>query len=163
MNFFFWLDSREYKVSLKERAKGDFEVTVGDRRSRVLVDSPCPDELLLNIDGKVYNVIVGSNTLSHSVFINGRHFQVEKRSALKILQDAKGRPRKREIKISMPGRVVAVLAAEGESVREGQAVLVVEAMKMQNEMKAPQDGRVTGVYFKAGEYVEAGAILFTIE
>jgi biotin carboxyl carrier protein len=163
VNLYFWLEAKEYKVGLRELARGDFEVTLGDGRYRVLVESPCLDELLLNIDGKIYNVIVSSNTLSHSVFVNGRNFKVEKRSALRILKGVKGRPRRREIKISMPGRVVAVLAAEGETVREGQAVLVVEAMKMQNEMKAPQAGRVTRVYFGAGEYVEAGAVLFTIE
>jgi biotin carboxyl carrier protein len=62
----------------------------------------------------------------------------------------------------MPGRVVQVLAAVGDEVKEGQPILVLEAMKMQNEIKAPQAGRLTRVRFRAGDYVEAGSILFTV-
>ena len=164
MNRFFWLESKDYKVGLRESAEGEFEVTVGDECHRVLVESPGQDELLLNVDGKIYNVIVSSDALSHSVYINGRLFKVEKRSALKILkEEERGRPKRRDVKISMPGRVVAVLAAQGDSVREGQPVLVVEAMKMQNELKSPQAGRVSRINYQAGEYVDAGAVLFTVE
>jgi biotin carboxyl carrier protein len=63
----------------------------------------------------------------------------------------------------MPGRGVDVLASQGDTVREGQPVLVVEAMKMQNEMKSPQAGRLSRICFKPGEYVDAGAVLFTVE
>lgn len=163
MNLFFWLESKEYKVSLQERSKSDFEVTVGSGRYRVLVESLGQDELLLNIDGKIYNVIVSSNTVSHSVYVNGRHFKIDKRSALNILKEERGRSKRRDVKISMSGRVVEVLAAQGDPVREGQAVLVVEAMKMQNEMKSPQAGRVSRICVKAGEHVDAGAVLFTVE
>jgi biotin carboxyl carrier protein len=163
MNFVFWLGPKEYKISLGEKDRNEFKVTVGGRSFEVRAEFPGQDELLLNIEGKVYNVIVSRNTLSHSVFVNGRQFKIEKRSALKILKEDKGRLKRREIKISMPGRVVQVLAAEGDSVQEGQAVLVIEAMKMQNEMKSPQAGRVTRIHFQPGDYVEAGSILFTVE
>ena len=163
MNYVFWLDLKEYRVSLCQLDKGDFEVTVGDRAHRVLVESPRADELLLNIDGQVRNVVVTSNDLAHSVLLNGRRFAIEKRSSQSVPREPKASRRRRDVKSSMPGRVVAVLAAEGDSVREGQAVLVVEAMKMQNEMKAPAAGQVVRIGFKAGEYVEAGATLFVIE
>jgi biotin carboxyl carrier protein len=163
MNLSFWLESKEFKVGLQKRSKSDFEVTVGGGRYRVLVESPCQDELLLNIDGKIYNVIVSSNTVSHSVYVNGRHFKIEKRSALNILKEERGRSKRRDVKTSMPGRVVEVLAGLGDPVREGQAVLVVEAMKMQNEMKSPQAGRVSRICVKAGEHVDTGAVLFTVE
>jgi biotin carboxyl carrier protein len=52
---------------------------------------------------------------------------------------------------------------EGEKVREGQAVLVLEAMKMQNEIKSPQSGTITRIVPKAGDSVEAGSLLFTVE
>ena len=163
MNHSFWLESKEYRVGLRELAKGEFEVTVGGAGHRVLVESPCRGELLLNIDGRVYNVIVSSDTISQSVHINGRQFRFEKRSVLNMLKEERIRPGKREVKISMPGRVVAVLAAPGDEVREGQPVLVVEAMKMQNELKSPQAGRLSRIGYRAGEYVEAGAVLFTVE
>ncbi len=163
MRHLFWLESKEYTVDLRPAGKGEFDVTVGNARHRVLVETPCPGELLLNIDGRIYNVIVNSNTFSHSVYVNGRQFRFEKRSALKVLKEERGPLRRRDVKISMPGRVIEVLASPGDTVREGQPVLVVEAMKMQNEMKSPQAGRLSHVFFEPGDYVEAGAVLFTVE
>jgi biotin carboxyl carrier protein len=63
----------------------------------------------------------------------------------------------------MPGRIVRILAAEGEEIQEGQALLVLEAMKMQNEIKSPQAGRLTYFRLKPGDHVETGALLFSVE
>ena len=163
MNFSFWLGQREFKVNLEEKARSIFRVAVDERCFDVSVEFIGRDELLLNIDGKIFNLTVNSNSLSHSVFVNGRLFRIEKRSALKILKEERGKPKKKDIKITMPGRVVEILAAEGNDVEEGQAVLVLEAMKMQNEIKSPQVGRIIRMNFKAGDYVEAGSILFSVE
>jgi biotin carboxyl carrier protein len=163
MNFSFWLRQKEFKVNVEEKARSIFRAAVDERCFDVGVEFIGPDELLLNIDGKIFNVTVNSNSLSHSVFVNGRLFRIEKRSALKILKEEKGRPKKKDIKITMPGRVVQILAAEGDDVEEGQAVLVLEAMKMQNEIKSPQVGRIIRMNFKAGDYVESGSTLFSVE
>jgi biotin carboxyl carrier protein len=163
MNFQFWLGQREFKVGFEEKGKNVFQARVGDKSYAVSVEFIGRDELLLNVDGRVFNIIVNSNTVSHSVIVNGRNFQVEKRSAVGILREDKGRARKKDVKITMPGRIVQVLAAAGDSVKEGQPVLVLEAMKMQNEIKSPRPGRISRIHFSAGDYVEAGSILFSVE
>jgi biotin carboxyl carrier protein len=63
----------------------------------------------------------------------------------------------------MPGRVVRVLVAPGDEVAARQGVVVVEAMKMENELRAPRGGRVKDVTVSAGTSVEAGRILVVIE
>ena len=63
----------------------------------------------------------------------------------------------------MPGKIVRVLVAQGERVESGQGIVVVEAMKMQNEMKAHRGGRIAAIPVREGETVPAGAILATIE
>jgi biotin carboxyl carrier protein len=63
----------------------------------------------------------------------------------------------------MPGKVVRVLAAVGDSVEAGQGILVVEAMKMQNELKAPRAGRVVSVSAKEGDTVAAGEVMAEVE
>ena len=63
----------------------------------------------------------------------------------------------------MPGRVVAVLAAEGDAVRAGQGVVVLEAMKMQNEIQAEHDGTIKRICVAAGQAVEGGDLLFELE
>ena len=63
----------------------------------------------------------------------------------------------------MPGKIVRVLVTVGDEVVAGQGIVVVEAMKMQNELKAPRNGRVTAVEVGENDSVNAGAILATIE
>ena len=63
----------------------------------------------------------------------------------------------------MPGRVVVVRAGPGESVVAGQELLVIEAMKMELALKAPRDGVVASVDAAAGDFVEADAVLLTLE
>jgi biotin carboxyl carrier protein len=62
----------------------------------------------------------------------------------------------------MPGKVVRVLAAVGDRVEARQAVVVIEAMKMENELRAPREGAVLEVFAKEGSSVDAGAPLLTI-
>ena len=63
----------------------------------------------------------------------------------------------------MPGKVVRVLVRPGETVEEGQGLVVVEAMKMENELKSPKTGRVGEVFAREGSAVEANAKLLTVE
>lgn len=63
----------------------------------------------------------------------------------------------------MPGKVIRVLVKAGDEVKEGQGVVVVEAMKMENELKAPKDGVVTEVLTAEGATVDTGTLLVAIE
>jgi biotin carboxyl carrier protein len=69
----------------------------------------------------------------------------------------------RKIASPMPGRVVSIPVAVGDSVEEGQPVVVVEAMKMANELRSPVAGRVKSIHAKPGDKVEAGAALVVVE
>ena len=67
------------------------------------------------------------------------------------------------LKSSMPGRVVKVLVSEGDIVTRGQPVLVLEAMKMENELKAPMDGQVAHLFVADGDAVDTGAKLLELK
>jgi biotin carboxyl carrier protein len=67
------------------------------------------------------------------------------------------------IKAPMPGRVVRVLVAVGDQVTANQAVVVVEAMKMENELRTPRDGVVKEVLVTPGAAVESGAVLIVVD
>ncbi len=67
-----------------------------------------------------------------------------------------------EIKSVMPGVVVELLVAEGDEVEEGQALLILEAMKMQNEIRAPHAGRVERIHVQQGVAVNSGAKLVAL-
>jgi len=164
MNFSFWLDDKEFRINLEEKGKNDIQVSLGQRKYHVAVELLSDDEVLLNIDGKIYYIIINSNSSSsYSVYINGKFFQVKRKSAWQMLGKKGEKAKKRDIKTSMPGKVVKVLMKEGEKVKEGQAILVLEAMKMQNEIKSPQSGIITRINHKVGDSVEAGTILYSVE
>ena len=63
----------------------------------------------------------------------------------------------------MPGKVVRVLVKPGEAVKPRQVLVVVEAMKMENELRAARDGTVAGVFVSEGQSVEAGTALVTVK
>lgn len=71
--------------------------------------------------------------------------------------------RERELRAPMPGRVVKIFVTEGETVAPGQAVAIVEAMKMENEVRSLKGGVVAKVHSAAGATVEANAILVSFE
>ena len=68
-----------------------------------------------------------------------------------------------EIRAVMPGKVTAVLKAVGDEVEAGAGLLVIEAMKMENEIPAPRAGRIASFLKGPGEAVEAGALLAVLE
>jgi biotin carboxyl carrier protein len=97
--------------------------------------------------------------------VNGRTLRVEvvdPRDRRSTHEGAANRG-SQQVRAPMPGKVVRVLAAVGDVVEEGRGLVVVEAMKMQNEMKSPQAGRVTEVRARAGAAVTAGEVLVVIE
>lgn len=68
----------------------------------------------------------------------------------------------RGVRAQMPGKILRVNVKEGATVEKGQSIIVMEAMKMENEIKAPQAGRVQGLKISEGQAVETGAELCTI-
>ncbi|MCK4932127.1 MAG: hypothetical protein KAT01_08170 [Candidatus Aminicenantes bacterium] len=163
MNLSFWLNNREYKLSIKERQKNDILVDLNGKTYEVAVEFLNSDEILLIIDGKIYNAIICASNSSFRVCVNGQSFDIEKKSVSQILEGRHNQRQKRDVKTSMPGKIVKVLMTEGDDAEEGQAVLILEAMKMQNEIKSPQKGKVTKIIPKAGDSVETGTLLFSVE
>jgi len=128
-----------------------------------------------NIDHKSYDVDIEhtgdlSNTLDGrmAVRVRGRVVEMEmldeRRKKMKdASQSHLAGGGAGVIESPMPGKVLKFLVAEGDAVTEGQGVVVVEAMKMENELKASIDGVVTSLKVGEGDTVDAGAILATIE
>ena len=67
-----------------------------------------------------------------------------------------------KVNAPMPGKILAVKATVGQAVKKGDAIMVLEAMKMENDIVAPQDGTVASLNAAVGDSVEAGAVLATL-
>ncbi len=120
---------------------------------------------------------VGIGETSHVVRLGARgagvHAQVGGHDQILEVLDERQRKRhqaagageagQKVIRSPMPGKIVKVLVAEGETVAAGQGVIIVEAMKMENELRAPGPGIVKSIRVKAGETVEGNAELVVID
>ena len=67
-----------------------------------------------------------------------------------------------KVNAPMPGKILGIKANAGQAVKKGQVLLILEAMKMENEIVAPQDGTVASINVSVGEQVEAGAVIATL-
>lgn len=116
-------------------------------------------------DGKSFQVRIAPERAGFSVEVMGRRFTTEVRDP----RNAKRRSEsvvsggRQTVSASMPGKVIRVLVEPDQEIEAGEGLIVVEAMKMQNEMKAGRPGRVMQVHAKNGDTVAAGDVLITIE
>jgi biotin carboxyl carrier protein len=139
------------------------EWIAGGRRASVLEVEPGIYSVLL--DNRSFEARVERTEEGLAVHIRGRRFVLEVSDPRRLSRASAGPLREGRQKVAspMPGKVVRVLAAQGDLVEAGQGLLVVEAMKMQNEMKAPKAGRVATLSAREGATVAAGEVLAVIE
>lgn len=141
---------------------------VGDREYLIEASEPEPNIYLLKNNGTITEAFVenGDSPLSHRVTIGTHQFEATVIDP-KRLRGVKGNDEhaagRAELKTAMPGKIVRILVSEGDTVQKGDGVIVVEAMKMQNEMKAPKDGVVSEIKVAESDTVSAGDILVVIE
>jgi biotin carboxyl carrier protein len=171
MTFAVQINGRSRAVSIERAPQGRFRVTVDGRAQEVdavrigtwglslLLDGAhavsrdvqvapvgAAGELLIRLDGRTIPAVVNGNRTGHAAAEPGSQAHGEQ-----------------SVVAPMPGRVVRVLVAPGDSVTARQGVIVIEAMKMENELRAPKPGRVKDVAVEAGASVEAGRVLVVIE
>jgi biotin carboxyl carrier protein len=139
-----------YRVRIGERwLEADF-VSVGSYVKSLRLD-----------DGTQLNLVHHREGSTHEISLGGSTVKVD------IIDPLAAKRRRRDdemggggvVKALMPGRVVRVLVAKGDTVRKGAGLLILEAMKMENEIQAPTDGTVDELFVEPGQTVEAGAEL----
>ena len=125
---------------------------------------------MVRIGSEVFRVVVEKREGRgrYSLWVDGYRFEVEaldeRRRALRDLSGANAGPTgPAPIVAPMPGLIVRVNVAVGDTVEAGQGVVVMEAMKMENELRATAAGRVRSVEVGAGTAVEKGALLVSLE
>ena len=149
-----------------QRQDGIHVVQMDGRSIEVDICEPAPGVLSLLMDGRSYRCVRTVFADEETIAVGARQHRVaviDPRS----LRSQRKRPGAGngtlQIKSSMPGRVARVLVAPGETVVAHQGVVVVEAMKMQNELKAARDGRIVEVRVAAGDKVMSGQVLAVLE
>jgi biotin carboxyl carrier protein len=117
------------------------------------------------VNGRSYEARVEPAEGGVAVFIDGHRFEIEVRDPRRWSRPAARRELTGRLNVlaPMPGKIVRLLVAAGDTVSAGQGLLVVEAMKMQNEVKSPKTGLVVALAAREGASAAAGDILAIIE
>ncbi|MGX5174136.1 acetyl/propionyl/methylcrotonyl-CoA carboxylase subunit alpha [Aliikangiella sp. IMCC44653] len=141
--FIFEIENNEYRVS-----------------GNLSFDEQAQAKLHLNINGHQHVLNIAENANRMVIFKNAKNWEIEivDHSQVELGQDSQA-----NLTAPMPGTIIDVLVSAGDSVEQGQALIVMEAMKMEHTIKAHQDAVVADVFYKVGDLVEDGAELITFE
>lgn len=162
----------KYVTTLNGRT---FEIDI-DKDGKILVNGEPREVDFLALDEALYTIVMQHRSYElvieeregdYEVLLRGRLFSgevLDERAQLLRSQrvGAVSDSGELSIKAPMPGLVVSIPVSEGQSVSAGQTVIVLESMKMQNELKAPREGVVQRISVQAGQSVEQGKLLVTM-
>jgi biotin carboxyl carrier protein len=164
MTYDITIDGKHYRLDLN-RADGAWSCLVDGREVEVDAVLARPDVLSLRIGNLVYEVKCERVAGEMYLWVGSRRFATEVRDPRSL----RGRVRDiddqgpRKLTAPMPGKIVRVLVSQGAEVEVGAGVLVVEAMKMQNEIKSPKKGTIQKILVSVGAAVNAGDVLAIVE
>ena len=163
MTIWLEIEGKKRRVELASAVATGMAVCVVDGNA-ITVDARMlqPGVMSLRVEGRQYRCVLDGD----AVLIGGRRFTFEisdPRSLQGRRSAVSGAAGPRSVKAPMPGRVVRVLVAVGDDVAEQQGVIVIEAMKMQNELMSPKAGKVVRVAVAEGDTVGAGDGLVVVD
>ncbi len=151
-----------------QQEDGVFTVRLDDRDLPVDVLQVGPGHYSLLLDGRSYEIDILQLDEGTVVLVNGQPFRVEVQRAdafgAKARQAMSGaKAGERMVIAPMPGKVVKLLVTPGQTVEAGEGVVVIEAMKMENELKARVAGTIAEIRTEEGKTVNGGDVLVVIE
>lgn len=159
------IDGRLREIEIEPSFNGRWRIRIEGRSVEANVCLLRPGVLSLLIEGQSYRVVLDGHPSDPALHVGTQRiaYTIEDPRSLRLRRRAGGADGPVTLRASMPGRVVRLLIEQGEPVAAHQAVLVIEAMKMQNEVKSPRDGRLTHIRVAPGDTVASGDTLAVIE
>jgi glutaconyl-CoA/methylmalonyl-CoA decarboxylase subunit gamma len=165
MKYFVTIDEREQTVDVEVRPTGELVVSLGGKQVENDVVVLDDGSLSIRINGKVLDLTVEGTPPDVGVVASGHRAYVrvesERHRMAAAARRGGGGSSEKLINAPMPGRVAKLLVNVGDEVKAGQGVIVIEAMKMENELKAKGAGTIAEIHVKPGDAIEAGAKLVT--
>lgn len=116
----------------------------------------------ITVNGTAYDVTVEEGTGAAQSSAPVKKAAAPKASPAKKAAAPSGSQGAVKVNSPMPGKILDVKASAGASVKKGEVIMILEAMKMENEIVAPQDGTIASINVSSGDSVEAGAVLATL-
>jgi len=167
MAFIAKLGEQNYTVEIEENGKSMYRVSVDGNEFLVDGKKTGRTNYSLIVDNRSFEIEVDNTDDEYRVLVDGRSYRIqlvdERRMRIGSAQLGVELQGRQNISVPMPGKIIAVLVAEGEAVEKGQGLVIVEAMKMENEVRSPIAGAVKEIKVKPGDTVEGGAVLLVVE
>ncbi len=165
MEFEHKIGDKIFKLSLEK--KGDLcEVRDGEVALQADIRQVSENEVQVLIGTQSYSVYLAGNAERTFVSLNGRQFVLH-RPADETAGFEGAEERAHEgalrVKAPMPGKIIKIAVTEGEEVRKNQTLAIVEAMKMENELKAAMEAVVKKIHARAGDRVDSEKVLIELE
>ncbi len=163
------LNNETHEVEITPSDGLSLTAEIDGRVYELEASEPEPNVYLLKHQNKIYQIFVSPNEKTGEPFavnVGSRNYEIKIYDPKRLRGSGAGGGQAEgtsEIKTAMPGKVVRVLVEAGAEVKQGDGVIIVEAMKMQNEMKSPKDGVIKEIRFAEGATVNAGDVLAIIE
>lgn len=143
---------------LSEKAKDGFKLLLDKEQFSVSDLFIAGNELQLKINGEKKTAFISKSDSIYEVCIDGITFSIKDLDDEEATDFASsGGTGSDEVTAPMPGKVIKVLVKEGQEVKAGDKIAILEAMKMENELTSPKDGTISKILFKENDLVEAGA------
>ncbi len=158
------IDDKSYRLELN-RIDDRWSCRLDGKEMEIDAVLARPNVLSLRIGNLAYEVKSELVASDAHLWVGSRRFAVEVRDprSLRARTRAGEEHGPRKITAPMPGKVVRLLVREGDAVEGGRGIVVVEAMKMQNEIKSPKKGTVAKIVVGEGDAVNAGDVLAIVE
>jgi biotin carboxyl carrier protein len=167
MAFIATLGEQSYTVEIEETGKSVYRVSVDGHEFVVDGKKTGRTNYSLIVDNRSFEIEVDNSEDEYRVLVDGRNYHVnlvdERRVRIGGAQSGTQLQGRQKVSVPMPGKIIAVLVSEGDTVEKGQGLVIVEAMKMENEVRSPIAGEVKEIKVAPGETVEGGAVLLIVE
>ena len=167
MPFVAKLGEQDYSIEIEEVGKSLYRVAVEGNEFLVDGKKTGRTNYSLIVDNRSFEIEVDNTEDEYRVLVDGRNYHIhlvdERRMLVGGGQSGIQLQGRQKVSVPMPGKVIAVLVSEGDKVEKGQGLVIVEAMKMENEVHSPIAGEVKEIKVKPGDTVEGGAVLVIVE
>jgi biotin carboxyl carrier protein len=165
MEFEFLVDNELRKIVLEKKEDG-YHIADGEKTMKADIQSISPNALSLVIEGRSYLVYIARDKEKKYIFIDGQQFIVQepgRETKSFHAGEEKAQEGKLLITAPMPGKVIKIHVVEQQEVRKNQTLAIVEAMKMENDIKSSVEGVVKKIFVSAGELVDSEKPLIELE
>jgi len=160
------VEGREVQIEVRRLPDGRFLVSLDGAPARTLERQPCGAHTVsLLEDGRSHTVTLERRSGGYTAVVGRHSFAIELHEAVPGRTERGGTAASGPSRLlaPMPGKIVRVLATPGQAVEAGAGLVVMEAMKMENELKATRAGRLAEVAVVAGQTVEAGQLIAVVD